>query len=295
MLGTSEFDYLSGDRSRLQLCKYFCSKGIELHQPRYASPQNPFPARFVNRLLIANVGIYFLQVLSPEVLSGFRLVPAEVVKQAKIWQPLSYMFLHGSFSHLFFNMFALWIFGTPLEMQWGGRAFLKFYVVCGLGAGLFAFFFAFNSATIGASGAIFGVMVAYAMAFPNNLIYIWFLFPVRAKVLILIMAVIQFWFLFSGSHGGVAYFAHVGGIITGWLYLKADWRPHQWLRRSQWWWRNHALRRARERERDNRRDAEESQIDSILEKISEKGLDNLSPAERKILEEYSRHQRDKFH
>jgi membrane associated rhomboid family serine protease len=262
-----------------------------MYQPGTHLPQSPFPARTVNRLLIANAAVFFLQTVSPAVTSTLALIPSQVLGAFKIWQPLTYMFVHGSFGHLFFNLFVLWVFGTPLELHWGPRAFLKFYLTCGLGAGLFAFFFAFHSATIGASGAIFGVMVAFAMAFPNRLIYIWFLFPVRAKVLIAILAFVQFWFLLSGSSGGVAYFAHVGGIITGWLYLKADWRPASWLRRSQWWWRNSALRRRRENARDSRREGRETQIDSILEKISRKGLDNLTDAERKILENYTRHGR----
>ncbi len=139
------------------------------------------------------------------------------------WQLFTYMFLHGSFSHLLFNMFALWMFGVELENTWGQKRFFTYYLICGVGAGLcnllLAPLFSTVGPTIGASGAIFGVLVAFGYLFPNRNIYIYFLFPIKAKYLVTIYMLIELFFSGSGSNDNIAHFAHVGGGVIGLIYL----------------------------------------------------------------------------
>ena len=156
-----------------------------------------------------------------------------------IWQPVTYLFMHGSFSHIFFNMFALWMFGRILETVWGGRRFFIYYMVCGVGAGLiqelvqlFSFLHAVDTGvvdysifapTVGASGAVYGILLAFAMLFPNEKMFIFpFPMPIKAKYFVAFFFVLE---LFSGIavSDNVAHFAHLGGMIFGWLLI-VDWK-----------------------------------------------------------------------
>ncbi len=137
------------------------------------------------------------------------------------WQIFTYMFMHGGFMHLFFNMFALWMFGLELENLWGSKKFLFYYMLCGVGAAFanlfIAPFFSTVAPTIGASGSVYGVLVAFGYLFPNRYIYIYFMLPVKAKYLIVLYIVIE---LFSvGSATGIAHVAHLGGAVVGIVYL----------------------------------------------------------------------------
>ena len=136
------------------------------------------------------------------------------------------MFVHLDLMHLFGNMLFLFFFGTPLEARWGGREFLRFYVVSGLGGALLSLVF-LQSSIIGASAAVYGVMLAFAMNWPNAPIYVFGIFPVMAKYLVAffgVVAILGSVGSAQGGAGGVAHLAHLGGLITGWLYLKADFR-----------------------------------------------------------------------
>jgi membrane associated rhomboid family serine protease len=142
------------------------------------------------------------------------------------WQVVTYMFLHGGFSHLFFNMFALWMFGRQLEYELGSKRFLIFYMVCGIGAGLVQLLVswlagtALNVPTVGASGAIFGILLAFGMMHPNDVIML--IFPpiaLKAKWFVVIYGVLELVFGISGRMDGVAHFAHVGGMLWGFLLL----------------------------------------------------------------------------
>ena len=158
--------------------------------------------------------------------------PASVVGSGEIWRLLTYMFLHdqGSFFHILFNMLALWMFGVELERMWGSRFFLKYYFLCGIGAALttvilsfvpFSFFDSlYLSLTVGASGAIYGILLAYALYFPHRPIYMYFVFPVPAKYFVMIMGGISLLSSLGGSGGGVAHTTHLGGLVAGYLYLK---------------------------------------------------------------------------
>jgi membrane associated rhomboid family serine protease len=158
------------------------------------------------------------------------LVPTFVLHDAWVWQIATYMFLHGGVFHIAFNMLALWMFGAELERIWGTRYFVKFYLVTGIGAGaltvlisLLPFEFAQQlqrSIVIGASGAIYGLLLAYAMYFPDRPIYMYFLFPIPAKVFVAIMGAIAF-FSSLGEAGGVANATHLGGLLVAYLFLKS--------------------------------------------------------------------------
>lgn len=139
------------------------------------------------------------------------------------WQLFTYMFLHGDFFHLLFNMFILWMFGMELENTWGPKRFLTYYFLCGVGAGLsnllIAPLFTSVGPTVGASGAIYGVLVAFGYLFPNRLIYVYFVIPVKAKYLIIIFMMIELFSSVSGRESGIAHMAHLGGGVVGLIYL----------------------------------------------------------------------------
>ena len=135
------------------------------------------------------------------------------------WQLVSYGFLHAGFWHIFFNMFILWMFGVQIENTWGSKRFAIFYFTCIIGAGLTHLAFV-DSPVIGASGAVFGVMLAFAMMFPNRPIYIYFLFPIKAKWLMLGLGVLELFYGFSGTQGSVANFAHLGGMVVGFVVIQ---------------------------------------------------------------------------
>lgn len=161
------------------------------------------------------------------------------------WQFITYMFMHGNFSHLFFNMFALWMFGYALENHWGSKRFLVYYLITGVGAALiqtgvlaleirgmtqslppFAAQHYINQiVTVGASGAVYGILLAFGMCFPNVPIFLYFFFPIKAKWFVIIYGVIELFAGIGGTADGVAHFAHLGGMIFG-LLLILYWRKH---------------------------------------------------------------------
>jgi membrane associated rhomboid family serine protease len=135
------------------------------------------------------------------------------------WQLVTYGFLHAGFWHIFFNMFILWMFGMQIENTWGSKRFAIFYFVCIIGAGITHLSFV-DSPVIGASGAVFGVMLAFAMMFPDRPIYLYFLFPVKAKWLMLGLGALELFYGFSGAQGNVANFAHLGGMVCGFVAIQ---------------------------------------------------------------------------
>src|SRR5439155_11727196 len=162
------------------------------------------------------------------------LVPVLVIHKLWIWQPVTYMFLHAGLFHILFNMLALWMFGVELERVWGTRYFLKFYFVTGVGAGILTILvslagFGFTNIiyvvpTIGASGAIYGLLLAYARYFPDRPIYMYFLFPIPAKIFVMIMGAIAFYASLTQA-GGVANATHLGGLLVAYLFLNSG-RSH---------------------------------------------------------------------
>ena len=206
-------------------------------------------------LLITNTALFVLYYLSAgtrfqQAFWLFSLAPAAVVGHFAIWQLFTYMFLHGGFGHILFNMLSLWWFGSDLERDWGTRRFLRYYFVCGVGAGLCdvalnAYLGTWNTRTIGASGAIFGLLLAFGMLYPNRIIYLYFFFPIKAKYLVMIFGAIAFLGTLQ-VNSGVSHIAHLGGMLFGYLYLRMGLRgfdTRYFLREYEAW----KLRRAKRR------------------------------------------------
>jgi membrane associated rhomboid family serine protease len=216
----------------------------------------------VRRLLWANGLVFLLEVilfLLPGGRQGylafvrwFGLVPFEVLGRGRVWQLATYMFLHEvtSLGHILWNMLSLWMFGTELERSWGGREFLRYYLITGVGAGLtvLALTPGLAAPTIGASGALFGLLLAYGMQFPNRVIYLYFLLPVRARWVAIFAGLVTLYFVVMAPGGGISYVAHLGGLVAGWLYLKRAWRIRQIVAEIRWHWRRRRFRIARERD-----------------------------------------------
>ena len=213
--------------------------------PRYPSRYTssfsfgPGPLSTALKALIgANVAMFLAMQLLPEpaTIDALGLVPRSFLTRLWFWQPVTYMFLHdpGGVFHILFNMLALWMFGAELERIWGTRFFLKFYFVTGAGAGLltvlvsllpFAFTQPlFGAAIIGASGAIYGLLLAYGIYFPDRPIYMFGVFPIPARIFVMIMGAIAFYASLS-QVGGTANATHLGGLLVGYLYLKSG-RAH---------------------------------------------------------------------
>lgn len=209
------------------------------------SPMMPTVVPFtkaVKGLVIANVAVWFVLVMilqqfilhNNSIFDVLALVPVKVIHEFWVWQLFTYMFLHStSIFHILFNMLTLWWFGAELEMRWGTRFFLKYYFVCGVGAGVIYILGTLSyylvtgevlsvaSPLVGASGAVFGLMLAYGMIFGDRMIYFMMLFPMKARYFVMLVGGIELVTLMdSNSSSAVSNLAHLGGLIVGYLYLK---------------------------------------------------------------------------
>jgi len=219
--------------------------------PRYGQAQISFGPPFtgvVKRLCIVTSAAFLLTYLPAQFLGWqipfllFGLTPYDVTHHLWVWQLVTYLFLHGGWMHIIFNLFALWMFGYDLERVWGPRRFLTYFFLTGIGAGLFSVLLQPSSytSTIGNSGAVYGILLAYGMLFPDRPIFLWFVIPVKAKWFVLIMGAIEFYLSLTQPGSGVAHVAHLGGMLFGFLYLRAkrgggtglDWRGQyaEWRR-----------------------------------------------------------------
>jgi membrane associated rhomboid family serine protease len=174
--------------------------------------------RWVARIIAANAVMFLLTSASPEVERALMFVPAEALLRP--WTAFTYMFLHAGVGHILFNMLALFFFGPRLEAELGGRHFLLLYAVSGLAGAALSFLFSFNTAVVGASAAIYGVFIGYTWFWPRAQIYIWGILPVEARVMVVVMTLLSVFGVFGGGGDGVAHFAHLGGFIGGYLYLR---------------------------------------------------------------------------
>ena len=227
--------------------------------PMYRGGGRALPGA-VRALLIANVAVFILQsilkALGPRALLSeiqfaevFGLVPALTLLHGWVWQPITYLFLHRDIFHILLNLLMLWMFGVPLERAWGMRRFLRYYFACGVGAAALTCLVAFSSITIGASGALFGLLLAYGMTWPEQVLLIWGIVPMRAKTLVWIAAAVELYCLiFGGGEVNIAYGAHLGGMIAGYLMLGRAWRSGEWLRSLRWRFRRRRFRVMRRRD-----------------------------------------------
>ena len=245
----------------------------------------------VKMLIIINIVVFVLIHLPFRFpwLSLFGMVPAYVFARFRLWQLVTYLFLHEGLFHLLINMLMLWWFGSAIEKAWGKEEFLLYFFFTGIGAAFCSFIVSFRSSipVIGASGAIFGILVAYAVVFPKSIILLFFIFPLKIKHAVLVLAGINLLGALATPHSGIAYFAHLGGGLFGYLYLKNEWIRKQilWLRPGNLksWWVKKKIYNKQLSQKDL-----DLQVDSILDKVSRYGMRSLTRKERKILEHKSK-------
>ncbi|MDR1758139.1 MAG: rhomboid family intramembrane serine protease [Bacteroidales bacterium] len=191
---------------------------------------------FLATILLAPVGVDLVKIFGLHYFSAPDFRP---------WQLVTYMFMHANFGHIFFNMFALWMFGAALEQVMGQKRFLTYYLITGIGAAILHYLVLYYQlrpylmmyemsgnmnalnqfVTIGASGSVFGLLLAFGMLFPNSEIYLYFLLPIKAKWFVIIYGAIELFYGIGGTNDGVAHFAHLGGMLFGFILLMA-WKHH---------------------------------------------------------------------
>ena len=186
----------------------------------------------VKFLLIANIAVYVLQrlVLPYWIVGLFGLVPYLVWRDFYIWQLFTYQFLHGGLMHLLFNMLALWMFGCDLERRWGSEFFLKYFFVSVVGGAILNTVFLPGQIgpSIGASAGIYGILLAFGLIYPNQIIYFYFLFPIKMKYFVMIIGGIALLSSLDSGQSGIAHLAHLGGMVFGYGYLRWGNPWHRW-------------------------------------------------------------------
>ncbi len=253
-------------------------------------------------LLAANVSVFLLQVMTGGGSAGnssliplLGLVPIKAFAQLHIWQFVSYMFVHGSFGHIAMNMFMLWMFGSELERLWGQKAFLQYFAVTGIGAGLiYALVMPLLAPgteyipLVGASGAVYGVLTAVAVLFPDRKVLLYFLIPLKMRWLVVGYVVFEMMMMWSAD--GVGHLAHLGGVLFGYLYLNGGRRMFDTFRKQQRRKKAGAkIRVVKDGEEAKPASGPGTEVDRILEKISHEGYDSLTPDELDILRRASKH------
>ena len=219
--------------------------------------------------------------LGPDSFTGlFWLHPAYAVGKLWLWQFVTYMFLHSIHDpwHLIINMLVLWMFGSEVERAMGTKKFLTMYFTAGIFAGIFCCIFTPGSPILGASGAIFAIEIAFAMFFPNTTV-IFFIFPIKAKYLVMIFAGITIFNCIIPSSGNVAHFAHLGGLLYGFLFIRYESRFSNFV--ASWQVQQHE--KEYRREKDIRR-----KVDQLLDKVNREGMKNLTRKERAFLKDASK-------
>ena len=236
-------------------------------------------------LISVNFTVFILQsISSSEIIffSNFGLVPKLVWSQLKIWQPFTYMFFHGDIWHVLINMFVLWMFGSELERVWGKKNFLRFYFITGVGSGLATMLFGLQSTIpiVGASGAIYGVLLAYGVMFPNRTVYLYGIIPIKSIWFVIGIGVVAFFSSFNNVTN-ISHLTHLFGMIIGYLYLK---RPVHF--RSLWFsvFKKVLEYRIQNQEEKISQSVEiERDLNSILDKINREGFKSLTQEEEERL------------
>jgi membrane associated rhomboid family serine protease len=278
----------------------------------------------IKMLLISNIGLFVLRFfldsftldgvpLEEYIIRYFALIPLGY--GFKIWQPVTYMFLHADFTHVFFNMFAMWMFGAELEQVLGSRKFALYYFVCGIGGGLAHLLlgpvFGHPAPTIGASGAVYGLLLAFGLIFPDRLIFLYFLIPIKAKYFVMLYILLEIFAV--GSNDLVAHLAHLGGAFTGYVFLLIEMKrlPLQRFFRSLKNRSDYEVYNGSGYRDDKSEEAQfydistgrrveghpkkdnnvitQQMVDEILDKISKGGYQSLTAEEKRILFEASKH------
>ncbi len=272
--------------------------------------QSPFSLTpWVKGLIIANAVIYFLTITvftGPWLFTFFAFQPQEIV--SRWWTPVTYMFLHGGFLHLAFNMLMLFFFGPAVEDRMGGQKFAAYYLVAGLGGAILSFGLMLTTPVAmvyGASGAVFGVALAFAMYWPDAPVYVFPIpMPIKAKWLVIFLATLSLVSAILGARDGIGHLAHLGGFLFGFLFLRGETLVRE---RAQEVRNRPRLAHVVPPKQARARCADEAQpqaaahgrvsqrhdeLDRVLDKISQSGLDSLTPDERRLLDDMSQQFRD---
>ena len=244
--------------------------------------------KFVRILLFANIGVFFLQSTTDWITGAMIFVPRLIL--IRPWTIITYMFLHAGVMHLAFNMLGLFFFGPRVEERLGSRSFLNLYVISGISGALLSLIMGPSSAVLGASAAVFGVMLAFAWFWPDAPIHLWGVLPIQARTLVIITTVLSLWSGLGGVRSNVAHFAHLGGYAGAFLYLK-------WLDRKRDEFRKRATAGTpvRELKFTKRPDVDlqkvhevnRAEVNRILDKISAHGMSSLTPQERLFLSNFA--------
>lgn len=246
---------------------------------------------WVKRLLIANVVAFLVSNLYPLLFQLGALVPVLVLRRP--WTPITYMFLHAGFMHILFNMLGLFFFGPRLESRLGSRDFFWLYMVSGLVAAGFSFLFAPHAPVVGASGAVFGILLGFARFWPDEPIYIWGVLPIPAKWLVIGLVVMALYAGVMGAQSGIAHFAHLGGVVGGWAFL--SWQARRMRRPPRGSEPISRLQRIAEEVRrdaarwdgiriDDLHEINRSEVMRLKEKMKQQGVSSLSTDERAFLD-----------
>ncbi len=246
----------------------------------------------VRGLLIANVAVFLLQIVLPYTALEeiFALHSLQSGRPFWPWQVVTYSFLHGSGLHLFFNMWVLWMMGNALESAMGTRSFVLYYFLCVVGAAATHLLLVPAASAVGASGGIYGLLVAFAIFYPDSVLYLFFVFPMKTVHAVWLLGLFALAFAMGSGGDRIAHFAHLGGMATGFLYFKLP----QWFRRLRTIGRGrpkfHVIRPTPSKEQEEAEHLQK-EVDRILEKISLKGLDSLSEKEHETMRAYAKRKR----
>ncbi len=221
----------------------------------------------VRAIILTNLAVFVATLAAPALVIGlFGLVPRDVLTQARVWELVTYLFVHSptDLMHILFNMLAVWMFGTDLERRWGSRAFTTYYFVAGVGAGISTVLLAlvpwaplravYDAVTFGASGAVYGLLLAWAMVFPDRQILFMLFIAIPARVFVFIMGAIAFVSALGAGGGSVAHLTHLGGLLAGYLYLKGPTNLRLELKYRLTKWRMERMRRRFNVHRGGRKD-----------------------------------------
>lgn len=246
--------------------------------------------RWVTRLLFANVAVFLLTLASPQVLNNLMFVPVAVFSRP--WTLVTYMFVHADIVHLLFNMLGLFFFGPRLEMYLGARPFLMLYVVSGLAGAVLSFFTPY-AAIVGASGAVFGVLMAFALYWPRDMIFVWGIIPIQARWLVVILTLLSLFGGLGAGSDGIAHFAHLGGFAAGYLFVR-------WMERTSHRGQGQRtivqspllevdLDRWKNIDPSTLHEVNRVEYERIMEKIRTSGVNQLTPDEIATLNRFSMH------
>lgn len=267
---------------------------------QFQSKQGDFSSRpkiFTDAIKVivwSNIIIFLLKIISQNpttplfnpVVDLFGLSSSNV--WPRVWQPLTYLFIHKDFLHVFFNMFVLWMFGSELESIWGRRSFLKYYFLTGIGSGLVWLALNITNANYvlaGASGAVYGVLLAFGMMFPNRTVYLYFLLPIKVKYLVMILVATEF-ILSMNSASDISHITHLSAVLIGFIYLRYPWTWNDMKFSIRKYFAE--LSSTIKHKNEIKRVKLQQEIDHILDKINKVGYDALSKEEKDTLYTSSR-------